>query len=59
MAIKFANTLTRHLDTFVPLQPGKVSLYTCGPTVYNYLHVGNWAAYIYWDILVRLLRAEG
>ena len=59
MAIKFANTLTRHLDTFVPLQPGKVSLYTCGPTVYNYLHVGNWAAYVYWDILVRMLQAEG
>lgn len=59
MAIKFANTLTRHLDTFVPLQPGKVSLYTCGPTVYSYLHVGNWAAYIYWDILVRMLQAEG
>jgi len=37
---------------------GEVSLYTCGPTVYGQLHVGNWAAYIYWDVLVRLLTAD-
>jgi cysteinyl-tRNA synthetase len=36
-----------------------VSLYTCGPTVYNHLHVGNWAAYIYWDVLVRTLLLNG
>src|SRR5690606_3276196 len=42
-----------------PLTPGKVTLYTCGPTVYNYLHVGNWAAYIYWDTLVRTLITNG
>ncbi len=55
MTIRLHNTLTRQLDTFTPQNEGKVTLYTCGPTVYNYLHVGNWAAYIYWDMLVRAL----
>jgi len=58
MTLKFFNTLTGHIDEFVAQQEGKVSLYTCGPTVYNYPHVGNWAAYIYWDILVRILMAN-
>lgn len=57
--MKFSNTKTRQIDEFTPLEPGKVSLYTCGPTVYNYLHVGNWVAYIRWDILVRTLQASG
>ena len=58
MTKKFHNTLTGNVDEFVPQVPGKVSLYTCGPTVYNYLHVGNWASYIYWDTLVRILTAN-
>ena len=58
MAIKLHNTLTSELNEFVSQKPDEVSLYTCGPTVYNYLHVGNWAAYIYWDILVRTLIAN-
>ena len=53
------NTLTKQLEVFTPLHNEHVSLYTCGPTVYNYLHVGNWAAYIYWDTLVRTLGANG
>lgn len=53
--ITLHNTLTSHDDEFKPLNSGQVSLYTCGPTVYDYLHVGNWSAYIYWDTLVRLL----
>ncbi|NCU37898.1 cysteine--tRNA ligase [Candidatus Saccharibacteria bacterium] len=57
--IKLHNTLTRSIDTFTPIDSKKVSLYTCGPTVYDHLHVGNWAAYIYWDILVRTLLAHG
>ena len=57
--LTFHNTLTRQLDVFTPLNDNTVTLYTCGPTVYNYLHVGNWAAYIYWDILVRTLNANG
>jgi cysteinyl-tRNA synthetase len=59
MALRFYNTLTNQIDGFVSQKPGKVLLYTCGPTVYGYLHVGNWAAYIYWDILVRILTANG
>jgi cysteinyl-tRNA synthetase len=55
MALKFYNTLTGQVDEFVSQVEGKVSLYTCGPTVYYYPHIGNWAAYIYWDILVRIL----
>jgi cysteinyl-tRNA synthetase len=58
MSLQFHNQLTRSVDTFTPQKPGEVSLYTCGPTVYNYLHVGNWTAYIYWDTLVRVLQAN-
>lgn len=59
MTLKLHNTLTRNLDAFTPLTEGKVTLYTCGPTVYDYPHVGNWASFIYWDILVRILIASG
>ena len=58
MSLQFHNQLTRNVDLFKPQVEGKVSLYTCGPTVYNYLHVGNWTAYIYWDTLVRVLQAN-
>ncbi|MEO7904891.1 MAG: cysteine--tRNA ligase [Candidatus Saccharimonadales bacterium] len=58
MTLKLHNTLTKQLDDFTPQLGREVSLYTCGPTVYNYLHVGNWSAYIYWDILVRVLTAN-
>ena len=58
MALKFHNTLTGKIDEFVSQTPGKVLLYTCGPTVYDYPHIGNWAAYIYWDTLVRILIAN-
>ncbi len=57
--MKFYNTKTRQIDEFTPIAEKKVTLYTCGPTVYNYLHVGNWVAYIRWDILVRTLIASG
>jgi cysteinyl-tRNA synthetase len=59
MSLRFHNQLTKSVDTFNPLHEGKVSLYTCGPTVYNYLTVGNWTAYVYWDTLVRVLTATG
>ena len=58
MTLKFYNTPTGHVEEFVSLAADKVSLYTCGPTVYDYPHIGNWAAYIYWDILVRILMAN-
>ena len=53
------NTPTKQREEFTPIESKRVSLYTCGPTVYDYLHVGNWTAYIYWDILVRTLVANG
>ena len=59
MALRLHNTLTGKLDTFTPLIDDKVTLYTCGPTVYDYLTVGNWSAYVYWDTLVRSLIASG
>ncbi|HEY5695276.1 MAG TPA: cysteine--tRNA ligase [Candidatus Saccharimonadales bacterium] len=58
MSLTVYNTLTRKLDEFTPMHDNKVTLYTCGPTVYNHLQVGNWAAYIYWDTLVRTLIAN-
>lgn len=58
MSLQFHNQLSRKVNPFKPQAEGKVSLYTCGPTVYNYLHIGNWTAYIYWDTLVRVLEAN-
>jgi cysteinyl-tRNA synthetase len=58
MTLKLHNTLGKKTENFLPLNKDKVTLYTCGPTVYDYLHIGNWAAYIYWDTLVRTLRAN-
>lgn len=59
MSLQFHNQLTKKIDAFTPITDKQVSLYTCGPTVYNYLTVGNWTAYIYWDTLVRTLIANG
>jgi cysteinyl-tRNA synthetase len=58
MTLQLFNTLTQQQEDFSSLNGNKVTLYTCGPTVYDYPHVGNWAAYIYWDILVRTLLAN-
>jgi len=59
MTLKLHNTLTKKTEEFHPISDNKVTLYTCGPTVYNRLHVGNWTAYIFWDTLVRTLLANG
>lgn len=53
------NTLSRKLEPLTTQSPPEVSLYTCGPTVYDYPHVGNLAAYIRWDLLVRVLQQHG
>lgn len=53
------NTLTRKIETFAPLNPSQVKIYTCGPTVYSTPHIGNFAAYIYWDLLIRTLKMNG
>lgn len=57
--MKLHNTPKKTLEEFVPQKEEGVSLYTCGPTVYSDPHIGNWVAYIRWDILVRVLRANG
>lgn len=58
MKLKLYNTLNRQVEEFQPIDKDQVLIYTCGPTVYNELHVGNWSAYIYWDVLIRVLRAD-
>lgn len=58
MTLTLHNTLTKETEAFSPISPGKVTLYTCGPTVYDYMTVGNWTAYVHWDILVRTLVAN-
>lgn len=58
-SVKIYNTLTRQKEEFVPLVPGKVTMYTCGPTVYNYAHIGNLRTYIFMDILRRTLKYNG
>jgi cysteinyl-tRNA synthetase len=59
MPFTFYNTLGRSMQTFEPLQAGKVGFYGCGPTVYNYAHIGNLRAYVLHDSLVRSLRRAG
>ncbi|KQO07216.1 cysteine--tRNA ligase [Sphingomonas sp. Leaf242] len=53
------NSLTRQLETFQPIDPTDVGLYTCGPTVYNYQHIGNMRAFLFADTLGRVLRWKG
>ncbi|MBT3303942.1 cysteine--tRNA ligase [Candidatus Woesearchaeota archaeon] len=57
--LKFYNTLTRKIEEFKPIKKDEVSLYSCGPTVYNYVHIGNLRAYIFNDILRRYLKYKG
>ena len=57
--MRIYNTLTRNVEEFIPLEEGKVKLYTCGPTVYHYAHIGNIRNYIGHDILDKTLRMLG
>jgi cysteinyl-tRNA synthetase len=57
--LRFYNTKSRKYEAFAPISNGAVTIYTCGPTVYDYLHVGNWSSYIRWDTLVRTLTLSG
>jgi cysteinyl-tRNA synthetase len=59
MSLQLYNTLSRSIELFEPLQPGRVSLYTCGPTVYNYAHIGNFRTFLFEDLLRRWLEASG
>ena len=57
--ISLFNTLARKIEPVVPLTPGCISLYTCGPTVYNYAHIGNLRTFLFQDLLKRTLQAAG
>ncbi|MGI6404530.1 MAG: cysteine--tRNA ligase [Oscillospiraceae bacterium] len=57
--MKLYNTLTRQKETFVPLEEGRVKIYACGPTVYNYIHIGNGRPICVFDVLRRYLEYKG
>lgn len=59
MPLKLFNTLSRKTEPFKPIKEGKAGIYSCGPTVYDYAHIGNFRAYICSDILVRYLEYKG
>ena len=53
------NTLTKKIEDFIPFEEGVVRMYTCGPTVYNYAHIGNLRTYIFEDVLEKSLKYIG
>ena len=57
--IRIYNTLTRSVDPIIPHEPGRITMYTCGPTVYHYAHIGNLRTYIMEDVLEKLLVYAG
>src|SRR5689334_15165774 len=58
MPLFLYNTLTRRREAFAPADPNRVTMYVCGPTVYNYAHIGNARPVVVFDVLFRLLRAR-
>ena len=61
MALKLFNTLTRSVQEFTPLDPQKkkVGMYCCGPTVYDFAHIGNWRTFVFADLVRRTIREKG
>src|SRR3972149_1076317 len=59
MGLQFYNTLTRKKENFQSIRPQEAKVYACGPTVYNYVHLGNLRAYMFYDLVVRYLRYKG
>ena len=57
--LRLYNTLTRRLETFAPIEPGHARLYTCGPTVYDHVHIGNLRTFLFEDVLRRTLKLFG
>ena len=57
--LQFYNSLTRKKEPFIPIEEGKVKLYTCGPTVYDTAHIGNFRTFLFEDFLKRVLIARG
>ncbi|MFC5452307.1 cysteine--tRNA ligase [Paenibacillus aestuarii] len=58
MTLRVYNTLTRKKEDFVPIEPNKVKMYVCGPTVYNYIHIGNGRPVIFFDVVRRYLESQ-
>jgi cysteinyl-tRNA synthetase len=59
MTLQFQNSLTRKKEVFKPIDEGKARIYTCGPTVYNYAHIGNFRTFLFEDVLRRVLKYSG
>src|SRR5437764_15313642 len=59
MALRFYNTLTQQVQPFVPREGNVVRMYTCGPTVYDFAHIGNFRTFVFYDLLRRVLRLNG
>ncbi|MGD1069146.1 MAG: cysteine--tRNA ligase [Bryobacteraceae bacterium] len=59
MSLSFYNTLTHQVQPFAPLEGNLVRMYTCGPTVYDFAHIGNFRTFVFYDLLRRWLRASG
>ena len=59
MPLSLYNSLSRRVEPFEPRDPSNVTVYTCGPTVYNHVHIGNWSLTLVADIVVRWLRESG
>lgn len=57
--LKLSNTLSRSKEEFIPIESGKVRMYSCGPTVYNFMHIGNLRTFFFEDILLRVLKYNG
>ena len=57
--IQLHNTLAGKIEKFVPQKSGDVRMYTCGPTVYDYAHIGNFRTFMFQDILRRFLKSRG
>ena len=57
--LNFYNTRVRGKEPLTPIEPGRIGIYCCGPTVYNFAHIGNLRTYVFEDVLVRTLRAAG
>ncbi|PYP49232.1 MAG: cysteine--tRNA ligase, partial [Gemmatimonadetes bacterium] len=59
MTLALYNTLSRRVEPFTPLAPPRVTVYTCGPTVWNYAHLGNFRTFLFEDLLRRYLVYSG
>ncbi len=59
MSLRLFNTLTRQKEEFISIEPGKVKMYSCGPTVYDFAHIGNFRAYVVADLVKRYLKYKG